>query len=188
MGMRLLDFSPKAPPGSPLCPLSHPEKGVWTFVVTLSCGLLGSPQLFWVTPCEKQERGVCVVAQGGREGGKESGAMGSLSSCMGGTPLCVSVPSGWPGAVCPADAHPHPDHRVCSQPDDGLQPTLQFEPQAVSTHSCKTYPHGEGVALEGCGGAGILPPFFLAFFSFFALSPDPIAPAASELFVVLRQV
>lgn len=50
----------------------------------------------------------------------------------------VSVPSGWPGAVCAADAHPHPDHRVCSQPDDGLQPALQFEPQAVSTHSSKT--------------------------------------------------
>lgn len=112
--------------------------------------------------------------------------MGSLSSCVGGTALCVSVPSGWPGAVCPADAHPHPDHRVSSQPDDGLQPTLQFEPQAVSTHSSKPYPMGRGWALEGCGGAGIFPLLFL--WVFFALSPDPVAPAASEVFVVLTQV
>lgn len=63
--------------------------------------------------------------------GRESGAVGSLRT--GGTPLCVSVPSGWPWLVCPADAYPHPHHRVCSQPDDGLQPTLQLEPKAVST-------------------------------------------------------
>lgn len=65
--MRLLEFPAKAPPGSALCPLSHPERGqgVWT---TLSCGLLGPPQLFWVTPCGKQERGGCVGAQGGTEG------------------------------------------------------------------------------------------------------------------------
>lgn len=47
---------------------------------------------------------------------------------------------------------------------------------------------GRGWALEGCGGTGILPPFFLAFFVFSALLPDPIAPAASEVFVVLKQV
>lgn len=154
------------------------------FGVTLSCGLLGAPWLFWVPPCEKQERGGCVEALGGRE----SGATGSLSRCVGGTPLCVSVPSGWPGAVRPADAHPHPDHCVCSQPDDGLQPTLQFEPQAVSTHSLKLTHMGRGWALEGRGGAGILPLFFLAFFGFSALSLDPVAPAASEVLLVLKQV
>lgn len=51
---------------------------------------------------------------------------------------CVSAPSGWPWVVCPADAYPHPDHCVCSQPDDGLQPTLQSEQQAVSTRYSKT--------------------------------------------------
>lgn len=65
-----------------------------------------------------------------------------------GAPLCVSVPAGWPGAVCPADAHPHPDHRVCAQPDDGLQPSLQPEPEAVST------PCSEPIQRGGCWGAG----------------------------------
>lgn len=59
-----------------------------------------------------------------------------------GAPLCVSVPAGWPGAVCPADAHPHPDHRVCAQPDDGLQPSLQPEPEAVSTPCSEPIPAG----------------------------------------------
>lgn len=154
------------------------------FRVTLSCGLLGASWLFWVPPCEKQERGGCVGALGGRE----SGATGPLSRCVSGTPLCVSVPSGRPGAVRPADAHPHPDHCVCSQPDDGLQPTLQFEPQAVSTHSLKLTHMGRGWALEGRGGVGILPLFFLAFFGFSALSLDPVAPAASEVLLDLKQV
>lgn len=54
MSMRLLKFTYKVPPASPLCPLSHLEKGqwVWTFGVMLpflegNCALLGSPQLFW---------------------------------------------------------------------------------------------------------------------------------------------
>lgn len=136
-----------------------------------------------VTPCEKQGEEVVLEHWEGR---REGGAMGSLSSCVGGTALCVSVPSGWPGAVCPADAHPHPDHRVSSQPDDGLQPTLQFEPQAVSTHCSKPYPHGEGVGSGGLWWGRDLPSVLPL--GFFALSPDPVAPAASEVFVVLTQV
>lgn len=45
---------------------------------------------------------------------------------------------GWPWPVCPADAYSHPHHRLCSQPDDGLQSTLQFEPQAVSSSFAST--------------------------------------------------
>lgn len=164
--MRLLEFLPGLPLAVPSAPCHIQRRG---FGPLESHCPVGSPQLFWVTPCEKQERGGCVVAQGGREGGKESGAMGSLSSCMGGTPLCVSVPSGWPGAVCPADAHPHPDHRVCSQPDDGLQPTLQFEPQAVSTHSSKLTHMGREWLWRGVVGQGSCLPsswLSLGFFCF----------------------
>lgn len=59
---------------------------------------------------------------------------------MNSAPSCISPPSGWPWAVCPADAYPHPDRGVCSQPDDGLQPALQPEPEAVSTPYSETYP------------------------------------------------
>lgn len=84
-------------------------------------------------------------------GGRESGAVGSLRT--GGAPLCVSVPSGWPWLVCPADAYSHPHHRVRSQPDDGLQPTLQLEPEAVSTYYSLLLEdlsiQGGGCVLEG---------------------------------------
>lgn len=116
------------------------------------------PSYFGVPPkpnvCKKQENQ--GHARAGREGEQCYGIL--AYKCMGGTPLCVSIPSGWPWVVCPADAYPHPDHRVCSQPDDGLQPTLQFEPEAVSTCYSKTYPSGEGVGFWRawwCEGAGI---------------------------------
>lgn len=60
------------------------------FGVTLSCGLLGAPWLFWVPPCEKQERGGCVEALGGRE----SGATGSLSRCVGALHCVFLFPQG----------------------------------------------------------------------------------------------
>lgn len=104
--------------------------------------------------CKKQENQ--GHARAGREGKQCYGIL--AYKCMGGTPLCVSIPSGWPWVVCPADAYPHPDHCVCSQPDDGLQPTLQFEPEAVSTCYSKTYPTGEGVGFWRawwCEGSGI---------------------------------
>lgn len=54
MGMRLLKFTHKVPPVSPICLLSRLDKGqwVWVFGVTLpflegNSGLPGSPQLFW---------------------------------------------------------------------------------------------------------------------------------------------
>lgn len=61
-------------------------------------------------------------------------------------------PPGWAGGVCPADAHPHPDPRVSSQPAHGVQSTLQSEPKTVST--CRW---GESrVVGTRWGGAGAL--------------------------------
>lgn len=72
-----------------------------------------------------------------------------MCRCIDSAPSCVSLPSGRPWAVCPADAYPHPDCRVCSQPDDGLQPTIQPEPEAVSTPYSETYPCRVGWVLGG---------------------------------------
>ena len=98
-------------------------------------------------------------------------------------PTSVSLGDHWlfllgrAGGVCPADAHPHPDPRISSQPAHGVQSTLQSEPQTVSTHRW-----GEsGIVRIQQGGAGALEPqpppgAFLPIL--FQQVPDQIAEAA----------
>lgn len=87
-------------------------------------------------------------------------------------------PPGWAGGVCPADAHPHPDPRVSSQPAHGVQSTLQSEPKTGEylLLGCESRLWVHGV---GWGGAlGVLSHQGPSFLIPFQQVPDQIAEAA----------
>lgn len=124
----------------------------------------------------------------GREGGRESGATGSLSRCVGALHCVFLFPQGGLGLfvqlmpILILIIVSALSQMMVSSPPYSLSHRLLVPIPLKLTHM------GRGWALEGRGGAGILPLFFLAFFGFSALSLDPVAPAASEVLLVLKQV
>lgn len=109
--MRFLEFPPKAPPGSPFCHCDILRRARGFGPSHCPVGYWAPPSDFGLLPVKgRGEKVVLELWEGGREGGMPRDPCAAVWVAL----MGVSVPSGWPGAVCAADAHPHPDHRVCS--------------------------------------------------------------------------